>query len=168
MVIEAMNCAIEILSDSETAQPHSDQLFSLGDRKNRPRLSRGAAVLLLTVHASLLALGAYVHSPTLNEPGHLASGLSHWKLGRFDAYCVNPPLVRMVAAVPILFAGAKTDWHRFHKRDASRAEFEARRRFSCRQPRAIGMVSLACSLGVHSLCLARGLSLLSLGTAALR
>lgn len=59
-----------------------------------PRVARWAIVVLLAIHTGLLAYSAYVHSPTLNEPGHLVAGLSHWKFGRFELYRVNPPLVR--------------------------------------------------------------------------
>jgi hypothetical protein len=64
---------------------------------------------LLLVHAGLLGYGVAVHSPTLDEVGHMAAGLSHWQLGRFDLYHVNPPLVRMVAVVLVLFAAPKYD-----------------------------------------------------------
>jgi len=52
-----------------------------------------------------LAWSAWRHSPTADEPAHLASGLTHWQFGRLEAYRVNPPLVRTVAAVPIWLAG---------------------------------------------------------------
>ncbi|HMO83603.1 MAG TPA: hypothetical protein PKC18_01650 [Lacipirellulaceae bacterium] len=76
----------------------------------RPRAARRAVVGLLLVHSALLAYSAYVHSPTLNEPGHLVAGLSHWKFGRFDVYNVNPPLVKMVAALPVMAVGYNEDW----------------------------------------------------------
>lgn len=66
-------------------------------------------LLLLLIHASLLAWGAAHHSPTIDEVRHLPAGLSHWQLGRFDAYRVNPPLVRMVAALPVLLAKPTVD-----------------------------------------------------------
>ena len=43
----------------------------------------------------------------------MAAGLSHWQLGKFDLYHVNPPLVRMVAAVPVLWADPKIDWSQY-------------------------------------------------------
>jgi hypothetical protein len=79
--------------------------------------------VLLTIHAGLLAYGAAVHSPCIDEVGHLAAGLSHWQLGRFDLYHVNPPLVRMVAAVPVLFAQPKTDWSDYSDAPGARSEF---------------------------------------------
>ena len=36
---------------------------------------------LLAIHAGLLAYGAAIHSPSIDEVGHLAAGLSHWQLG---------------------------------------------------------------------------------------
>ncbi len=78
---------------------------------------------LLLVHSGLLAYSAYVHSPTLNEPAHLAAGVHHWRFGGFGLYRVNPPLVRMVASVPVLAAGVKADWRGLPRRPGERADF---------------------------------------------
>jgi 4-amino-4-deoxy-L-arabinose transferase-like glycosyltransferase len=78
---------------------------------------------LLLVQAALLMYGAAVHSPSIDEVGHMAAGLSHWELGRFDLYHVNPPLVRMVAVVPVLFAQPKYDWSQFSDAPGRRSEF---------------------------------------------
>ena len=88
-----------------------------------PHIARRAVVLLLAIHSGLLAYSAYVHSPTLNEPGHLVAGLSNWKFGRFDIYSVNPPLVRMVAALPVMAAGYEEDWSGFYPGPGARPEF---------------------------------------------
>ena len=84
--------------------------------------------VLLGVNALLLMWGAYVHSPTLNEPGHLVAGISYWQFGRFDIYNVNPPLVRMIAAAPVLLANPKTDWDGFCE-SSERPEFLLGERF---------------------------------------
>lgn len=63
-----------------------------------------------------------MHSPTLNEPSHLVAGISHWRFGRFDLYKVNPPLPRMIAALPVLFAGAETDWRSYSAGPGTRPE----------------------------------------------
>lgn len=55
----------------------------------------------------LIGIGAIRHSPTFDEPAHFASGWSHWELGRFDLYQVNPPLVRMVATIPSRIMGKR-------------------------------------------------------------
>ncbi len=80
-------------------------------------------ILLLVIHAGLLAYAATRHSPTLNEPGHLVAGISHWQYGRFDLYRVNPPLSHMVAALPVLATGAETDWGNFRDAPGARPEF---------------------------------------------
>jgi hypothetical protein len=89
------------------------------------RLATGNLLLgsIVALHVALLAWSALVHSPTLNEPGHLAAGVSMWQFGRFDVYRVNPPLVRMVAALPVLAAGVETDWSRFTEGVGARPEF---------------------------------------------
>jgi len=88
-----------------------------------------AVVLLLFIHASLLAWGATKHSPNLNEPAHLVAGVSHWEFGRFELYRVNPPLVRMVAALPVLLSDAKYDWTGFYESTGARPVFGMGRQF---------------------------------------
>jgi hypothetical protein len=89
----------------------------------QPKAAQRAVVGLLAIHTCLLAYSAYVHSPTSNEPAHLVAGLSHWKFGRFDLYRVNPPLVRMVAALPVMATGYKEDWSRFYHVPGARPVF---------------------------------------------
>lgn len=85
--------------------------------------------LLLAAHAAMLLHGALVHSPTWDEIGHLPSGISHWETGRFELYRVNPPLVRMVAALPVLAMQPRLDWESYDDRPQSRAEFKVGRDF---------------------------------------
>lgn len=88
------------------------------------------AALMIGVHALLLAWSSVVHSPNWDEMAHLPSGLIHWQSGRFDLYRVNPPLVRMIAGIPVLPTDAKTNSsHRAADSVYSRAEFEIGRRF---------------------------------------
>ena len=88
-----------------------------------PQIARRAVLALLIIHSGLLAYSAYVHSPTLNEPGHLVAGLSHWQFGRFELYRVNPPLVRMVAALPVMAVEYEKDWSGFHEGPGARPVF---------------------------------------------
>ena len=62
-------------------------------------------------------------SPVIDETAHLPAGISHWQYGRFALYRVNPPLVRMVAALPLLVMEPKTDWSKFIDMPGARAEF---------------------------------------------
>ena len=93
----------------------------------RPRVRRIAVPLavitLLAIHAGLLAYSATTHSPTMNEPGHLVAGLSYWEFGRFEVYRVNPPLTRLIAALPVMAAGYEADWSSFYEGPGARPEF---------------------------------------------
>jgi hypothetical protein len=82
-----------------------------------------AVALLLTTHAGMLAYSATKHSPTKLEPTFLVAGLSHYRFGHFKLFCVNPPLVRMVAALPVMAAGYEMDWSGFHDVPGARPEF---------------------------------------------
>lgn len=88
----------------------------------QPRAAHRAVIGLLAVHTCLLAYSAFVHSPTLNEPGHLVAGLSYWKFGRFEIYRVNPPLVKMIAALPVIVFGYEEDWSGFYEGPGARPE----------------------------------------------
>lgn len=90
-------------------------------------IARGKALLagMIVVHCGLLIHGAATHSPTFNEPAHLASGIHHWLTGRYDLYEVNPPLVRMVAAIPPMLFGIKADFPNMKQGPGVRWEFRA-------------------------------------------
>ncbi len=82
----------------------------VSDVVNGPRSFFHARMFVLALSltlASLIAFSACRNSPTFDEPAHFASGWSHWELGRFNLYCVNPPLVRMVSAVPSRVIGLR-------------------------------------------------------------
>ncbi len=82
------------------------------------------AILLLGIHAVLLAYASTRQSPTVLEPASLVAGLSHWEFGRFEVFRVNPPLVRMVAALPVMIAGYNEDWSLFQNSPGARTEFQ--------------------------------------------
>jgi hypothetical protein len=91
----------------------------------RSRAATVVAVALLSVHATLLAWSARCHSPVFNEAGHLASGLYHLQTGRFELFRVNPPLVRMIAALPVAMAGIECDWSFVGRDPFVRYEYQA-------------------------------------------
>ncbi|MEQ9407546.1 MAG: glycosyltransferase family 39 protein [Fuerstiella sp.] len=102
------------------------------------------AVGLLLLHAALLAWSGYRHSPTIDEPAHLAAGISNWRFGRMDLYSVNPPLVRMVAALPMFFVEPQTNWNSFRLGSQSRAEFQVGDAFAdANGPRIFWLITLA-------------------------
>lgn len=83
-----------------------------------------AVWLMLMLHAALVGRSAMLQSPTLNEPGHLVAGLSHWDSGDFTLYRVNPPLVRVIAAVPVILRGYIADWSGYYEHIGARPVFE--------------------------------------------
>lgn len=91
---------------------------------------RTVVAVVLSVHIGLLGGASYANSCTIDEAAHLPAGLSHWLFGTFELYRVNPPLIRSVAAVPVLFAAPNMDWNRSYEGPYSRSEFSVGRRFS--------------------------------------
>lgn len=65
---------------------------------------------VLLIHAILLGWIAYRYSPTWDEVTHLPSGISHWKFCDFTLYAVNPPLIRSIAALPVLVIPHQENW----------------------------------------------------------
>jgi len=64
--------------------------------------TKWCALGLLVLQAVLLLVNASIHNPIDDELAHLPCGIMHWKTGDRTLYHVNPPLVRMVAAVPVM------------------------------------------------------------------
>lgn len=108
------------------------------------RFERLAVVALLMAQALLLANIGRLNSPTWDEVGHLPSGVSHWLFGRFDLYRVNPPLVRSIAAAPVVLSRPKTDWRNYQTGPYSRSEFTVGVDFlNANGPRAFWLFTLA-------------------------
>lgn len=55
---------------------------------------------MLLAHVGIATYQSWRDSPTWDEMGHFAAGISHWRYGTFNLYRVNPPLVRIVATAP--------------------------------------------------------------------
>lgn len=84
---------------------------------------------VLFIHAILLGWIAVLKAPVVDEVAHLPSGLSHWQFRRFNLYRVNPPLVRMIATLPLLLMRPKMDWGGIPDGPYLRAEFIAGNHF---------------------------------------
>jgi len=80
-------------------------------------------VFILILHALMLGWSAFTHSPLVDEPAHLVSGLSHWKHFSFDLYRVNPPLVRSIAVFPLYISQHEVDWKSYTDNPCNRTEF---------------------------------------------
>src|SRR5262245_58629810 len=75
---------------------------------SRPWLAPVIVGVLLGVHAIAAVDSARRITVTHDEYWHLPVGFLNLTTGRFDLDTLNPPLIRMGAAVPLLFTSAKT------------------------------------------------------------
>lgn len=104
---------------------------------NRKIATASAMLCLLVLQAACMIPNLWTWSPVWDEPGHLVSGLNHWKTLDFRLYSVNPPLCRMLATIPALLAD-----HAFvpaleaSRIPAMRGEFELGKIFFERDPPA--------------------------------
>lgn len=80
-------------------------------------------VTIVTIHVLMLGFAAWRHSPTWDEVMHVPAGLSYLYQGRFDVYNVNPPLPRMVAAIPVILVGGNFDYFKLSHSLGQRPEF---------------------------------------------
>lgn len=96
------------------------------DKSDVPPWSKATLLGVLSfllIHSLLLGWLAAVYSPTYDEPAHLAAGYRIWTTGHVDLYVVNPPLVKTVAAWPLLWMRPDIDWDLVVEQPGSRPEF---------------------------------------------
>ncbi|MEK6261864.1 MAG: glycosyltransferase family 39 protein [Planctomycetota bacterium] len=96
------NIAAEVSLGHSLTQPSSLQ--------KRARWSRRVLFGLAAMQVLLLGWCARHDGFTCDEVAHLPSGLFHWERGEFGMFNVNPPLVRMIATLPVLALGYQADW----------------------------------------------------------
>src|SRR5260221_12508882 len=82
-------------------EPVPDPFTQNPDRLRSARLIIGV-VVLLSVMAAELALSARQQSQTFDEACHLFAGYRYWKNFDFGVNPEHPPLVKLVAAAPLL------------------------------------------------------------------
>jgi hypothetical protein len=74
------------------------------------RLGTGLAALgLLAVHLAVAESSLVHENPTVDEVVHLPAGVTYWQKHTFKLYHHNPPLVRLIAALPVIWAGPHTN-----------------------------------------------------------
>jgi hypothetical protein len=93
---------------------------------------RSVGYVLLTiclVQAVLLWTAAERLSPNPDEFAHLVAGITYWKTGVADVYNVNPPLVRLVASLPLVVEGVRTPSQQIRQSRSERIEFSLAQNF---------------------------------------
>ena len=63
---------------------------------------KGAVLLLLLVMVTEIALSTRQESPSWDEGDHIFSGYMNWKTGEYSLNPEHPPLVKLVATLPLL------------------------------------------------------------------
>lgn len=66
------------------------------------RMEATTGVVLLALFLYLGATAAVRQSPTVDEFAHLPAGYAYLTIGDFSLYAKNPPLIKMIAALPLL------------------------------------------------------------------
>jgi Dolichyl-phosphate-mannose-protein mannosyltransferase len=64
---------------------------------------------LLALHAACAINSLMRENPTIDEVVHLPAGITYWQTGTFKLYHHNPPLIKLVAAVPALLSAPVMD-----------------------------------------------------------
>ncbi|HJT75786.1 MAG TPA: glycosyltransferase family 39 protein [Gemmataceae bacterium] len=99
-------------------------MAGLLSRRNPSRWTIGLlAAAVLAAHGALLVWEAWGDSPTWDEVAHLPTGVRYWETGQFDLYRVNPPLVRLVAALPVWVSRPRTSYWCVDAAPYNRSEF---------------------------------------------
>jgi hypothetical protein len=63
-----------------------------------------AVAALLSLHYVLAAASLVQENPTVDEVVHLPAGITYWQKGTFRLYHHNPPLLKLAAALPVIWA----------------------------------------------------------------
>jgi 4-amino-4-deoxy-L-arabinose transferase-like glycosyltransferase len=80
----------------------------------RPKVARAqfatnlGVLALLCLHYFMAAQSLVQENPTVDEVVHLPAGVTYWQKGTFRLYPHNPPLVKLVAALPVVWSGVVT------------------------------------------------------------
>lgn len=78
-------------------------------------LCKWCGVAAVAILVAVLLVAQIIRNGWCNdESAHIPAGLYHLETGRMDAYRVNPPLPRMIAAIPLLIDRPRIgEWHSY-------------------------------------------------------
>ena len=100
------------VSPETTAPPGSVAAAPAESRGSRSLVRRIGTALavagLLVLHLALAERSLVQENPTVDEVVHLPAGVTYWQKGTFRLYHHNPPLIKLIAALPVVLAGPQT------------------------------------------------------------
>jgi hypothetical protein len=91
------------------------------ERGSRPAAGWLLAALALA-HAALVVHASWRSSPTIDEFAHVPAGVATWQTGTFALYHHNPPLAKLLAALPVLASHPAVDYGGSWARARARGE----------------------------------------------
>ena len=100
--------------DRRQKKTRADSTVGKGaDESRRPfwtttRLSI-AVISLLAIHWAMAVESLIQENPTVDEVAHLPTGVTYWQKGTFRLYPHNPPLVKLIASLPVVLAKPEMD-----------------------------------------------------------
>ena len=68
-----------------------------------------AVSVLLSCHALAAVRSLLQENPTVDEVVHMPAGITYWQTGQFKLYHHNPPLVKLLSALPVVLADPVMD-----------------------------------------------------------
>ncbi len=113
-------------------------------RRPTPHTQICLLVGVLVVYVLLVSYSAVRHAPAWDEFGHLPAGIMHLRDADYRPYRTNPPLVRMLAALPVLRSDVAR--HLPHSPAGRRPEWLAAKTFAERAGRRLGSYYAAARL----------------------
>jgi hypothetical protein len=81
------------------------------------------ATFLLGTQAVLIGWVGWRSCPNNTETAHMAAAVYSWETLRFDVFCVNPPLTRVITGVPAVLCRLSHDWSGYSPRPQDRCEW---------------------------------------------
>ncbi len=103
LVTAAVSTAHRAAVPTPAGDAHAAESAALAGR------TRLAVVVLLAVFGLLCAHGLFRDSPTVDEFAHLPAGYHALRTGTFDLFPLNPPLIKVMSALPLLFLHPEID-----------------------------------------------------------
>ena len=117
----------------EAPRIHASSISRTWISRNEKLIFVTLATSLFLVFAFQLVYFALATSATVDEPVHLFAGYRHWQCGDFGINPEHPPLLKLIAAAPLMFRNLATHRGNAGRRSRPRrTAFFTAKSFSCR------------------------------------